>query len=136
MPITTSSWAKLGHNKHLYHIMANKPNNPSFETKAQGNDYAPRKVAAKPSENRTYPLGKMNFILMAVCLLMIVIGFALMTGSANVGDQFNYSIFESSRTVIGPMIAFAGFVLMAFAILYRPHSSKTYSEDKNASNAA
>ncbi|MBQ0116015.1 MAG: DUF3098 domain-containing protein [Bacteroidales bacterium] len=65
------------------------------------------------------PLGKINFILMGVCLLLIVVGFWLMTGSANEGDKFNYDIFESSRIVVGPFLAFAGFVLMAVAIIYR-----------------
>ena len=75
-------------------------------------------------ENKTkgkvsYPLGKINFIMMAVCLLLIIIGFALMGGSANVGDKFNNDLFESSRVTTGPIIAFLGFVLMAFAIIYR-----------------
>ncbi len=65
------------------------------------------------------PLGKINFILMAVCTLLIVVGFYLMAGSANEGETFNYDIFEPSRTVVGPFIAFAGFVLMAFAIIYK-----------------
>jgi len=67
----------------------------------------------------SYPLGKINFILMGVCLLLIIIGFWLMTGSANVGDTFNNDLFESSRVTTGPIIAFLGFVLMAFAIIYR-----------------
>jgi len=70
-------------------------------------------------EKVTYPLGKINFILMGICLLLIVIGFWLMTGSANTGDTFNKDLFESSRITTGPIIAFLGFVLMAFAIIYR-----------------
>ena len=67
----------------------------------------------------SYPLTKINFILMGFCLLLIVIGFWLMTGDANVGDTFNKNLFESSRVTTGPIIAFLGFVLMAFAIIYR-----------------
>ena len=67
----------------------------------------------------SYPLTKINFILMGVCLLLIIIGFWLMTGDANVGDTFNKNLFESSRVTTGPIIAFLGFVLMAFAIIYR-----------------
>ena len=70
-------------------------------------------------ESFIFPLGKINMILMACCLLLIVIGFWMMTGSANEGSDFNYAIFESRRTTIGPMIALAGFVLMAPAILYK-----------------
>lgn len=74
------------------------------------------------------PLGTINYILMAVCLLLIVVGFFLMTGSANEGDTFNYDIFNTSRTVVGPFLAFAGFVLMAFAIIFR--SRKNDNQDK------
>lgn len=65
------------------------------------------------------PLGVVNFVMMAVCLLLIVVGLWLMAGSANEGETFNNAIFESRRTTVGPMIALLGFVLMAPAILYR-----------------
>ncbi len=79
----------------------------------------------------SYPLTKINFILMGICLLLIVIGFWLMTGSANVGDKFNNDLFESSRVTTGPIIAFLGFVLMAFAIIYRKkdNNDKTQTEE-------
>ena len=76
----------------------------------------------------SYPLTKINFILMGICLLLIVIGFWLMTGSANTGDTFNKDLFESSRVTTGPIIAFLGFVLMAFAIIYRK-KDKNNNED-------
>ena len=65
------------------------------------------------------PLGMVNFVMMAVCLLLIVVGLWLMAGSSNEGETFNSAIFESRRTTVGPMIALLGFVLMAPAILYR-----------------
>jgi hypothetical protein len=81
------------------------------EKKTQAENMAKGKVS--------YPLSKINFILMGVCLLLIIIGFWMMTGDANVGETFNNNIFESSRVTTGPIIAFLGFVLMAFAIIYR-----------------
>jgi uncharacterized membrane protein len=99
--------------------MATKENKSQVENKVGG------KVS--------YPLGKINFILMAVCLLLIVIGFWLMTGSANVGDKFNNDLFESSRVTTGPIIAFLGFVLMAFAIIYRKKDNhQVNNEEDNA----
>ena len=83
----------------------------------------------KKKESNIFPLEKINLVLMACCLLLIVIGFWLMTGSANEGSDFNYAIFESRRTTIGPMIALAGFVLMAPAILYK-RKNRNNEEDK------
>jgi len=90
------------------------------EKKAQVENKADKKV--------TYPLGKINFILMGMCLLLIIIGFWLMTGSANVGDKFNKDLFETSRVTTGPIIAFLGFVLMAFAIIYRKKDNNNQEE--------
>ncbi len=88
-------------------------------------------VENKEKGKVSYPLTKINFILMGICLLLIVIGFWLMTGSANVGDKFNNDLFESSRVTTGPIIAFLGFVLMAFAIIYRKkdNNDKTQTEE-------
>ena len=86
-------------------------------------------VENKSNVKVNYPLGKINFILMGVCLVLIIIGFWLMTGSANVGDKFNNDLFESSRVTTGPIIAFLGFVLMAFAIIYR---KKDNNDEDNA----
>jgi uncharacterized membrane protein len=69
---------------------------------------------------------------MGICLLLIIIGFWLMTGDANVGDKFNENIFESSRVTTGPIIAFLGFVLMAFAIIYRKKDNKKDDNEDNA----
>lgn len=72
------------------------------------------------------PFVKKNFMFMAISLAMIVGGFLLMTGSPN-GEtaEFNADIFSTRRIVVGPAIAFLGFVAMAFAILYTPkHGGK------------
>ena len=91
------------------------------EKKAQVENKAPKGKV-------TYPLGKINFILMGICLLLIIIGFWLMTGSANTGDAFNKDIFESSRVTTGPILALLGFVLMAFAIIYRKKDNNNQEE--------
>ena len=85
-------------------------------------------VENKASGQISYPLGKINFIFMGISLLLIVIGFWLMTGSANVGETFNEDIFESRRISTGPIISFLGFVLMAFAIIYRKIDKKVQDD--------
>ena len=92
-------------------------------------------VENKTGKKVSYPLGKINFILMGICLLLIVIGFWLMTGSANVGDKFNKDLFETSRVTTGPIIAFLGFVLMAFAIIYRKKDNKPVDENNDEEKA-
>ena len=86
-------------------------------------------VENKTNGKISYPLTTINFILMGICLLLIIIGFWLMTGDANVGETFNKNIFESSRVSTGPIIAFLGFVLMAFAIIYRKKDKTAQDDD-------
>lgn len=68
-----------------------------------------------------FPLTKMNFVLMAVSGLLIIVGFLLMLGGANDGETFNNDIFSTRRIVVGPTMAFLGFVAMAVSIIYKPN---------------
>lgn len=67
-----------------------------------------------------FPLVKINFILMAIAGAAIVIGFLLMLGGSTTAEGFNPDIFSTRRIVVGPTLAFLGFLFMAFAIIYRP----------------
>lgn len=71
-----------------------------------------------------FPLMRHNFILMAVAGAMIVIGFLLMTGSASTETEFNPDIFSARRIVVGPTIAFLGFLFMGFAIMWNGKRKK------------
>lgn len=67
---------------------------------------------------------KANLLMMAGCLLLIILGFILMSGGSSTVEQFNPDIFSTRRIVVGPTIAFLGFLLMAFAIIYTPKRKK------------
>lgn len=64
-------------------------------------------------------LPKLNLILIAVCVVIIVVGFCLMAGEPS-GEVYNPDIFSFRRITLGPMISLAGFTGMIFAILFRP----------------
>lgn len=70
------------------------------------------------------PLTRNNFIGMAVAALMIVLGFILMLGGSTTETEFNPDIFSARRIVVGPAIAFLGFVAMAIAIIVKPSVKK------------
>lgn len=72
-------------------------------------------------DRSSMPLTRKNFILMAVAGLMIIIGFLLMAGGASTVDSFNDDIFSFRRIILGPGIAFIGFIFMGFAIMYQGH---------------
>lgn len=94
--------------------------------KKTGNQNRP--TPAAPRERVPFPLTRLNFILMAAAGAVIIIGFLLMLGSGSTVDQFNPDIFSTRRIVVGPTIAFLGFLFMGFAIIYRPHRHNKKSE--------
>ena len=61
-------------------------------------------VEKKGKDKVSYPLTKINFILMAICLLLIIIGFWLMAGDANVGDTFNKNLFVMKLDVVAERV--------------------------------
>lgn len=67
-----------------------------------------------------FNLPKLNAILIAIALVVIVIGFALMIGAPSGATEYNPDIFSFRRITVGPMISLFGFLVMIVAILYKP----------------
>ena len=68
--------------------------------------------------NSDFAFGKDNFILIGVSIVLIIIGFVLMSGGGSTdGVTFNPEIFSARRIVVAPVITVIGFLLMIFAIL-------------------
>ena len=72
-------------------------------------------------DNKHFTLGKTNLILIAVGFAIIILGFALMTGSTTIKD-FNPDVYSFRRITVGPMVSLFGFISIIFAILYKPKS--------------
>lgn len=79
-------------------------------------------IEHQPQDTR--PLGKNNFMWMAISGAMIVIGFLLMLGGSSTTEQFNPDIFSTRRIVVGPTITFLGFVGMAVAVCIKPRDKQ------------
>ena len=61
----------------------------------------------------------MNFILIAIGVIIIIAGLLLMTGPSSTESHFEPDIFSTRRIVIAPLVCFSGFVFMIFAIMFR-----------------
>lgn len=71
-------------------------------------------------DKRNLAFGKMNFILLAVGVAVIIIGFPLMSGSGSTEQAFNPDIFSATRIKIAPVVTFIGFISIIVAIIYKP----------------
>lgn len=99
-------------------VQQKKVNSPQKTTTTPVKQTTPPPIKKKESKYN-FPLDTINLIMIGGCILLIAIGFILMLGGSNEGDTFNNDIFNTRRTLIGPMISLLGFVLMVVAIMFR-----------------
>ena len=65
-------------------------------------------------------MNKINYILIAVAVAVIIIGFVLMTGSPSTATEYNSDIFSFRRITLAPIVCLIGFLLVIVGIMYRP----------------
>lgn len=63
---------------------------------------------------------KTNYLLMGLSVVLIILGFILMSGGGSSDPNvFNEEIFSPTRIRFAPIVCVLGFVLMIYANLYR-----------------
>lgn len=65
-------------------------------------------------------MNKINYILIAVAVAVIIIGFVLMTGSPSTATEYNPDIFSFRRITLAPIVCLIGFILVIVGIMYKP----------------
>jgi len=80
--------------------------------------------AAKKSIDNSRPVfafGKENYILLIAGVVIILLGFILMTGgSSKDPNVFNEEMFNFRRLTLAPILILAGFAIEIVAIMKRP----------------
>ncbi len=72
------------------------------------------------TKNQRMPFGAKNYALMAIGVLVIVVGFILMSGGGeHTATEFDSSIYSTRRITIAPIVVIVGFVIEIFAIMLR-----------------
>lgn len=77
-----------------------------------------------------FAFDKTNFILLAVGMVVVIIGFILMTGPASTPTHFEPDIFSARRIKVAPVTCLVGFLFMIYGVLHRP-KIKIEEENKN-----
>ena len=71
-------------------------------------------------DKQKFAFDKTNFILLGVGMLIIILGFLLMTGSGSTEGYFEPDIFSVRRIKVAPAVCLFGFVFMIYGILRKP----------------
>ena len=75
-------------------------------------------------DKRDFAFGRMNFILLAVSMAVVIIGFILMGGDGSTDEAYNPDIFSVRRTKVAPIICLIGFVSMIYAVVFKPKDTQ------------
>uniref|UniRef100_A0AB33J9M4 DUF3098 domain-containing protein n=4 Tax=unclassified Prevotella TaxID=2638335 RepID=A0AB33J9M4_9BACT len=78
-------------------------------------------------DKRNLAFGKTNFVLLAIGMLVVIIGFVLMSGGSSTESMYDPSIFSAQRIKVAPVVCLIGFLSIIYAILYK---SKDANDNK------
>ena len=70
-------------------------------------------------DKRDFAFGRMNFILLAISMVIVVIGFILMAGDGSTDQAYNPDIFSARRIKVAPLVCLFGFVSMIYAVVHK-----------------
>ncbi|WP_028911921.1 DUF3098 domain-containing protein [Prevotella sp. MA2016] len=71
-------------------------------------------------DKKNFAFDKTNFILLAISMAIVVIGFLLMVGPNSTDTAFEPDIFSVRRTKVAPVVCLFGFVSMIYAVVRKP----------------
>lgn len=80
------------------------------------------KPVNKEENNSQFELafGMVNYILMAVGIVMLALGYILLSGGGSDDPNvFNPAMFDTRRLVVAPILIVLGFVVEIVAIMYK-----------------
>lgn len=69
---------------------------------------------------KVFAFDRINFILLAVGMVIVVLGFCLMSGSGSTAEQFNPAIFDARHIRVAPVVTLVGYLFIVYAILRKP----------------
>ena len=71
-------------------------------------------------DRQKFAFDKTNFILLAIGMAVIIVGFLLMTGPSSTGGYFEPDNFSVRRIKVAPGVCFFGFIFFIYGIVRKP----------------
>lgn len=71
-------------------------------------------------DKKNFAFDKVNYLLLAVGMIVVIIGFVLMSGGGSTEQAYDPSIFSSMRIKVAPVVCLVGFLSMVYAIIRKP----------------
>ena len=71
-------------------------------------------------DKKNFAFYRMNYILLAIGMAIVVVGFILMSGGGSTEEAYNPDIFSARRIKVAPAVCLLGFVSMIYAVIRKP----------------
>ena len=82
----------------------------------------------KQTAKKVFAFDRMNFILLAIGMAVVIIGMILMSGSGSTETTFDPAIFNAQHIKVAAVCLF-GYLFMVYAIIRKPKTDKiTHNE--------
>ena len=76
------------------------------------------------SDKQKFAFDKVNFILLAIGMAIVIIGFLLMTGPTSSETVFEPDIFSLRSMKVAHVVCMFGFISMLYAVLRKPKTKE------------
>ena len=86
-------------------------------------------------DKKDFAFDRINYILLAVGMAVVIIGFLLMSGSGSTETAYDPDIFSARRIKVAPVVCLAGFVSMIYAVVRRPKGDASQTPDNKEAEA-
>lgn len=80
---------------------------------------------------RNLAFSKTNFIMIAVGMAVVVIGFLLMISTPTTEEHFSEDMFSTRCITVAPVMSFLGFIFMIVGVIYSPSERKKESGENS-----
>ena len=81
-------------------------------------------------DKKNFAFDKMNFILLAVGMAVVLLGLILMSGPGSTETAFYPDIFSATRIKVAPVVCFLGFISIIYAVIRKPKDPKEQQEEQ------
>jgi hypothetical protein len=75
-----------------------------------------------------FAFSKINFILLAIGMIIVIAGLLLMSGGGTTVEQFDTEIFSARRIRVAPVVTLFGYLFIVVASLYRKKDKESIEQ--------
>lgn len=80
-------------------------------------------------DKKNLAFDRVNYLLLAVGMAVVIIGFLLMSGSGSTVEAYDADIFSTRRITVAPLTCLFGFLFMVYGVMHKPKDAATSANE-------